>query len=255
MPTSITTAPGLTQSAVTCSGRPIATISRSACRATAAASRVRGVADGDGRVAPLPLLKQQKRHRLAHDLRPAQDDRMGPPGLDAGVDQQLADAQRRARHEPRRPGRQQAEVERVKAVDVLERRNPLDDGRLVDLLRQRQLHQDAMNRRIGVQPVDRGQELGLASSRPAAAGPSRSSRPPCTPSPCCGRRPGWPDRRRPGRRSSPGTTPVCAVRARRPPPPPAGGPAGPGLVHRESRRARKVSAMSRSSGFRVSIRR
>ena len=87
------------------------------------------------------------------------------------MDQELADAQRRARHEPRRTGRQQAEIERVKAVDVLERVNPFDHGRLVDLPGQRQLHQDAMDRRIGVQAVDCGQELVLSGRRSAAAGP------------------------------------------------------------------------------------
>src|SRR5438045_2405015 len=49
MPTSTTTAPGLTHSAVTCSGRPIATISRSAWRARAGASRVAVWQTVDGR--------------------------------------------------------------------------------------------------------------------------------------------------------------------------------------------------------------
>ena len=90
------------------------------------------------------------------------------PGLDLRVEQQFTDPQRRARHEPRRTDREEADVERVKAVDVLQGIDPLDDGRLVDLLGQRQLHQDAVDRRIVVQSVDRGEQFGLGSRREAA---------------------------------------------------------------------------------------
>ncbi len=39
----------------------------------------RGVANGHGRVAAFAFLKQRERHRLTHELRPAQDDGMWPP--------------------------------------------------------------------------------------------------------------------------------------------------------------------------------
>ena len=121
-----------------------------------------GVADRHGRVAARPFLKQEKRHGLAHDLGSAQDDRTGTTRFDPGVNQQFADTQRRARDEPRSSCSQEPKIKRVEAIDVLERVNPLDHGRLVDRLRQRELHEDAMNSRIGIQAVDCGQELFLS---------------------------------------------------------------------------------------------
>ena len=59
------------------------------------------------------------------------------------------------------PAASRPKLNGMKAVDVLERVNPFDHGRLVDLPGQGQLHQDAMDRRIGVQAVDCGQELIL----------------------------------------------------------------------------------------------
>ena len=126
----------------------------------------RGVADRHGRIAARPFLDEEQGHRLAHELRSAQDDRVGAAGLDPRVEQQLADAQRRAGDEPRTALRQQAEVLRVEAVHVLQRRDPLDDRPLVDLPRQGHLDEDAVHRRVGVEPVDRRQQLGLA--RPSA---------------------------------------------------------------------------------------
>ena len=57
----------------------------------------RRVADGDGRVAPRPFLQEQQGHRLADDLRTAEDHRVRPPRLDPRGDEQLADAQRACR--------------------------------------------------------------------------------------------------------------------------------------------------------------
>ena len=47
------------------------------------------------------------------------------------------------------------DVDRVEAVDVLQRVDPLDDRPLVDLRRQGKLDEDAVDRRVGVEPVDR----------------------------------------------------------------------------------------------------
>ena len=69
----MTTAPGLIQSAVTCSGRPIAAIRMSASRAMAAGSLVAVWQTVTVASPPAPFLEQQQRHRLADDLRPAQD--------------------------------------------------------------------------------------------------------------------------------------------------------------------------------------
>jgi 3-isopropylmalate/(R)-2-methylmalate dehydratase large subunit len=49
----------------------------------------------------------------------------------------------------------------VEAVHVLRRQDALDDGLRIDLRRQRQLHQDAVDGVIGVQPVHQRQQLGL----------------------------------------------------------------------------------------------
>ena len=60
-----------------------------------------------------------------------------------------------ALHEP-------ADVVRVKAVRVLLRQDRVQNELAVDLLRQRQLHEDAVDLRVAVDLVDQGQELGLA---------------------------------------------------------------------------------------------
>ena len=55
-----------------------------------------------------------------------------------------------------------ANVHRIEAVHVLGGIDPIEHPAGVDLLGQRQLDQDTMHRGIGVQPVDRGQQFGLA---------------------------------------------------------------------------------------------
>ena len=62
------------------------------------------------------------------------------------------------------PCRQQAEVDRVEAVDVLQRRDPFDDRPLVDVPRQGHLDEDAVHRRVGVEPVDRRQRARPGST-------------------------------------------------------------------------------------------
>ncbi len=61
----------------------------------------RGVAHCHCRVSPLALLQEEQGHGFAHDLRPAQDDRVHSAGFDAAVGEELADAQRRARNKSR----------------------------------------------------------------------------------------------------------------------------------------------------------
>ena len=73
--------------------------------------------------------------------------------------------QRRARHDAGQPGRQQPGRQRMKAVDILGRRDGLDHLARVDLRRQRQLHQDAMHGRVLVQPLDQLQQLGFGRRR------------------------------------------------------------------------------------------
>ena len=54
-------------------------------------------------------------------------------------------------------GQQAAEVVRVQAVHVFLRRNAFNHDRRCKLGGQRQLHQDAMHARIGIEPVDEGE--------------------------------------------------------------------------------------------------
>ena len=62
-----------------------------------------------------------------------------------------------------------AHVHRMKAVHVLGGIDPIEHLLGVDVLRQRQLDQDAVNRGIGVEPVDDRQQLGLGRCRPEAS--------------------------------------------------------------------------------------
>ena len=105
MPTSMTVAPGRTNSGVTKPGRPIADTRMSAvARDRRQVGRVR-VADGDRRVA----LQQQHRHRLADNLAAADDHRARAGNRNAAAVEHLDHAGRRARREhgrvPARGGR------------------------------------------------------------------------------------------------------------------------------------------------------
>ena len=123
------------------------------------------------------LGEQQRRHRLADDVGAADHHRLG-----AGERAQARAQQHAGSHTactapaPRRRSTSRPALLRVEAVDVLGRVDRVDDALRVDLLRQRQLHQDAVDRGIGVEPRDQGEQLGLAGRRPA--GGARSSRAP-----------------------------------------------------------------------------
>ena len=97
MPTSITTAPGLTASAPSSRGTPTAATRTSARRQIASRSRVREWQIGHGRVGR----QQQPRDRHADQLRAADDDRLGALQLDPLVAQQLHHPGRRAGHQAR----------------------------------------------------------------------------------------------------------------------------------------------------------
>ena len=96
MPTSMTVAPGLTQSPLTIRSRPTAAMSTSARRQTAARSRVREWQIVTVALAP----EQQLGHRLAEEVRAPEDDRLGALELRAGLLEQQHHAGRRARPQP-----------------------------------------------------------------------------------------------------------------------------------------------------------
>ena len=60
---------------------------------------------------------------------------------------------------------QLADVHRVESVDVLLRKDVIDNRVGIDLLRQRHLHEDAMYGIVGVEPLDEREELGLGGRR------------------------------------------------------------------------------------------
>ena len=66
---------------------------------------------------------------------------------------------------PRGAGHQPPGIDRMEAVDVLLRPDCLDHRRLVEMGGQRQLHQDAVDRRIGVERLHDRQQFGLAGRR------------------------------------------------------------------------------------------
>ena len=72
-------------------------------------------------------------------------------------------AQRRAGHHGLLPRAQKAHVRDMEPVHILGRINRVDDQIAVQMFRQRQLHEDAMHRRIGVQLGDQRQQISLGS--------------------------------------------------------------------------------------------
>ena len=141
--------------------------------------------------------------------------------------QQRHAAVRRAGAQRRALQHQAADVVRMKAVDVLQRIDALGDALRVDVLRQRQLHQDA------VAPRDRALRRSTSASSSACAcrrraGRARTSacRRPRSSGACCARRPATPGCRRPARRRA-----RAPLRRRR----------------RARRRRRRTSSVSRSA--------
>ena len=148
VPTSITTAPSRTMSAVTSPGDPTAAISTSASRQTAGRSRVR-----EWQCVTVAFAREQQLHeRLADQDRAADHHRPRALQLGAGLAQQLHHAGGRAGHERLLAVlHQQAGVDGGEAVDVLGRVDQRDELVLVEVVRQRQLEQDAVHALVGVQ--------------------------------------------------------------------------------------------------------
>ena len=173
MPTSMTVAPGLSQSPLIIFGRPMAATTMSAWRVNAGQVAGARVDDGHGAA----FAEQELRHRLADDVRAADDH-----GVQAGEVaelglQQLQAAERRARDEAGEADGEPAGVDRVEAVDVLVGIDGEDDRVGVDMRRQRQLDEDPVDRGVGVEAVDQGEQLGLRSCRREACARSSPSRP------------------------------------------------------------------------------
>jgi len=108
------------------------------------------------------LGEQQGRHRLADDIGAPDDHRAladQPVRVDLG--QHGHAAARRAGRKRRGAGPERAHILRVEAVHVLGGVDGAQHLGGIDPVRQRQLHQDAMHRRVAVQAVHQRQQLRL----------------------------------------------------------------------------------------------
>ncbi|MNZ91816.1 hypothetical protein D3C78_1108110 [compost metagenome] len=105
--------------------------------------------------------QQFERHRAADDVGGADDHGMQAVQVDSGAVQQGHDAFRRAGLQYRHALGQAADVERVEAVDILVRVDALEQLRGIQMGGQWQLHQDAVDGRIGVESVDQAEQFFL----------------------------------------------------------------------------------------------
>ena len=102
-------------------------------------------------------------HRLADDIAATDDDRLLTVHGNIRQFQHADAAGRRAGHKPRLPGHQPTDIDRMEPIDILGRIDAVEDlGFTVsNLLRQWQLHQDAVDPLIEIEFIDLGDELAL----------------------------------------------------------------------------------------------
>ena len=98
---------------------------------------------------------------INHRLEPGDLGLHRPFGFAQGVLDQMEAAERRARYQRVEPGRDPADVERMKTVDVLARLERFDHPRRIDLRRQRQLDEDPVDPLVGIELADEIEQLGL----------------------------------------------------------------------------------------------
>ena len=158
MPTSITVAPGLIQSPGTISGRPDGghhDISPPHGGGQIPGARMR---DGHGAA----VAQKQVRHGFADDIAAPDDHGVKARQAAVMVAQHHQTAKRRAGHHRLLPGAQKPDIGDMKPVHILGRINTVDYQIAVQVIGQRQLHQDTMHRRIGIEPVKQRQKIGFA---------------------------------------------------------------------------------------------
>ena len=118
--------------------------------------------DGHGCIAAAAFVHEQQRHRLADDHAAAEHDDICARCLDAALDQQPLAAERRAGDECIRIAeRELRDVDGMESVHVLSRVERLDDRALINVLRRRRLHEDAVDRGVVVQGAHDIEELRL----------------------------------------------------------------------------------------------
>ena len=193
MPTSITVAPGLIQSPRTISGGPSR---RPACRRGAHTAGKSSVLEW-AMVTVAFSASSNCATGLPTMLERPITTASSPASEACTVLASTHAAERRARHQARQPAGEPAGIERMESVHVLVRIDGGDDLVGVDLRRQRQLHQNAVDLRVGIEPRDQVEQFGLAHAPPANAGRTTACRPRSPPWTCCGHRLRWRDYGRP----------------------------------------------------------
>ncbi len=124
------------------------------------ASRVRSARSRCGSGTPSPsrcprgLLDEQVRHRLADDVRAADDDHVCALGLHVGGREELLDAVGRTGLEAGVAGDEAADVLGVEAVDVLRRVDGAQDRPVLDVVGDRHLDENAVDILVGVEVLD-----------------------------------------------------------------------------------------------------
>ena len=103
--------------------------------------------------------EQERRHRLADDVRAPDDHRLTPRQVAEMRAQEHQAAQGRAGHQRPASGAQEPDIRDVEAVHVLGGIDGAGHQRGLDVVGQRKLHQDAMHRRVGVEALDQAQKL------------------------------------------------------------------------------------------------
>ena len=220
IPTSITVAPGLTQSPCTMRGAADRGDEHVGAAADAGQVARARVAHRDGRVAR----EQHLRDRLADEVGAPDDDRLGALELDAVAVEQLHAAGRACTAAG--PGRPFASSPAETGVSPstsfagsISHVSPLPSM----CPRRRQLEQDARDARVAVELGEQRLDLGLRRVGREPVVEARASRPRASPSACRRRR--RPRRGPPPPARSPAPAARCPPPPTRPPrPPPRGGP-------------------------------
>jgi hypothetical protein len=142
-------------------GRPIAATRMSADRHSPGEVRRAAVADRDRGVAR----EQEHRHRLSDDVAAPDDDRPLALRVDAVVVEHHHHPERRAGAHDALAEQEIADVPGMEAVDIEARVDRVEDLALVDVVRQRQLDEDAVDARVRVQLRHEAEELLLGRLR------------------------------------------------------------------------------------------
>ena len=104
------------------------------------------------------FLRQQVGDRTADDVAAADHDAMPSGGFDPVIFQQFENPVRRGRQIGRQSGDHPPGIDRMKTVDILFRIDRFDHPLFRDMFRQRQLNDETVHLRIGVQPGDLGKQ-------------------------------------------------------------------------------------------------